>query len=402
MRIAFLAHLPPWPVGSGGSRKTWHTLKAIVQCAEVDVFTLTRSTLETTQFQTEIPDWMTGRAQAFSIPRSIGQDGKAWVAAKVNGASWFIQRDRSIPLLHALEAAHADHPYDIIWVDHLQMWTANERAHRFPDVQWILDMHNVEGDLLYQRASEQSLYGALAKTDCRALATFERMACNAATRVISIGEMDAKRIREYYKVPPERVVTFPPAVPLVQTQTPDTGPFLGFVGPMHWKANRTGLEWFIKAIWPEIRQHFPNAQLRCAGAGTDLLDAVQCPSNKQVYGLGYLPDLTCFWDSVHIGIAPLKTGSGIKVKLVESWGAGKPTIGTSAATVDVPEHTLFHRVADDANGWITAIDSLWSNPMTYMERTKEAITHATTNHAQGTLDRSVQKLLEQLVFERHI
>lgn len=402
MRIAFLAHLPPWPIRSGGSRKTWHTLKAIAQCSQVDVFTLTRSPQEATQFQTQIPDWMTGTAQAFVIPRSMLQDGTAWVAAKIHGASWFIQRDRSTSLLHALEAANKDHPYDIIWVDHLQMWTANERAHRFPDVQWILDMHNVEGDLLHQRASEQSLYGALAKTDYRALATFERMACNAATRVIVIGEPDAKRILEHYEVPPERVRLFPPAVPLLQTQIPANGPVLGFVGPMHWKPNRAGLEWFIKTIWPAICQHFPDAQLRCAGVGTDLIDAVKYPANKQVFGMGYLPDLTHFWDTVHIGIAPLNTGAGIKVKLVESWGAGKPTIGTSAATVDVPENALFHLVADDTNAWIAAIDSLWSNPITYIERTQEAMSHATTYHGQGTLDRNVSTLFEQLVFERHI
>ena len=94
------------------------------------------------------PVWFNGTLTTFRIGRGPGQDVIAWLRSRYLLTPWFVERDRTAALGTAVAAAHAQKPYDVVWVDHLQMWgSAN-----LPGVPAVLDTHNSEQDLLLQRS----------------------------------------------------------------------------------------------------------------------------------------------------------------------------------------------------------------------------------------------------------
>ena len=397
MRIAFLAHLPPWPPTSGGQQKSIQLLEALCHCATVDVYSLARSDADEANLRSSIPTWFTGSLKVFRIGRGPVQDVIAWLRSRYLITPWFVERDRSVALGEAVAAAHQDSPYDVIWVDHLQMWGSASLA----GVPQVLDTHNIEQDLLLQRSQAGDGFAVFARTDIDRVRRFESRVLSIADHICVIGNGDAARVAELAPWAAKRVSVIPPAVPVARIEaTLSVGmqPTLGFVGSMRWLANRDGVDDFLRTTWPILAKANPTLRLVCAGRETDTFCRAFTRDHpeyaERVIGLGGIPDLNAFWEQIHIGIAPLRWGGGVKIKLIESWGAGKPTLGTPVATVDIPPDARFHSYVTNPDTWCEAIENLVSNPDFYSAASSQAYTFASTNHRVMVLQQRIGKVLD--------
>ena len=397
MRIAFLAHLPPWPATSGGQQKSIQTLEALCRCADVDIYSISRSDADAENLRGPVPAWFKGTLKTFRIGRGPAQDVIAWLRSRYWLTPWFVERDRTPALGIAVSAAHAQKPYDVIWVDHLQMWGSAS----LPGIPAVLDAHNVEQDLLLQRSQAGDGFAVFARTDIERVRRFETRVFSLADHVCVIGAGDAARVIELAPMSAKRVSVLPPAVPVKRVPgavTVTAQPMLGFVGSMRWLANRDGMQDFLKTTWPAIVQSIPNVRLVCAGRETDTFCSEFTREHPEfsgrVIGLGTVPDLREFWEQIHIGIAPLRWGGGVKIKLIESWGAGKPTLGTPVATVDIPQDARFHTYVTRPDEWCAAVRHLVSTPETYAAAAAQAFTFADAHHTVSVLQREVADVLK--------
>jgi hypothetical protein len=139
----------------------------------------------------------------------------------------------------------------------------------------------------------------------------------------------------------------------------------------------------------------------CAGRDTDSFCSAFTREHpefaERVSGLGSIPNLWEFWEQTHIGIAPLRWGGGVKIKLIESWGAGKPTLGTSVATVDIPQDARFHTYATSPGEWCAAIRHLVATTDNYAIASSQALAFATDNHTVAVLQNEVASILRTVV-----
>ena len=124
---------------------------------------------------------------------------------------------------------------------------------------------------------------------------------------------------------------------------------LAFIGALDWMPNQAGILWFIEKAWPELRRQFPWLEFHVAGKNT--------PSwllKKEVEGVifhGEIEDAKAFLNSHPVLLAPLFSGSGIKIKVLEGMALGRLVITTSIGAEGIPaidgEHFLLAETPED-------------------------------------------------------
>ncbi len=106
---------------------------------------------------------------------------------------------------------------------------------------------------------------------------------------------------------------------------------LVFVGGFRHPPNVDAVQWFISAIFPQVRAQLPDVIFHCIGADMPealKLLAAECPG-VQLHG--HVPDLVPYMDTARIAVAPLRFGAGVKGKINLSMAHGQPVVGTTCA-----------------------------------------------------------------------
>jgi polysaccharide biosynthesis protein PslH len=120
-------------------------------------------------------------------------------------------------------------------------------------------------------------------------------------------------------------ITLPPADKVDIASTP---PRLVFMGTRDWPPNQEGFLHALK-LWPRISAGIPDAELCVIGAKKP--GAVDPDYPGGVRDLGFVDDLHAFLSTCRAMIAPIKTGGGVRVKLLDAIRMGLPLVGTTAA-----------------------------------------------------------------------
>jgi glycosyltransferase involved in cell wall biosynthesis len=95
---------------------------------------------------------------------------------------------------------------------------------------------------------------------------------------------------------------------------------------MEWHANADAVDWYIKEIHPLIIENNTNYTLNLAGKG---IDANLFRSMPQVTVAENVENAYDFVNLNDVCIVPLKSGSGIRLKILEAMAAGKLVISTT-------------------------------------------------------------------------
>lgn len=157
-------------------------------------------------------------------------------------------------------------------------------------------------------------------------------------------------------VPAARVVTAP--MPAEARERPAgvarEATRLVFVGSAS-AHNTDGLRWFLADVWPLIRARLPAARLDVAG--TVCREVGTAPEGVTL--LGRLPSLSPLLHRAGLAIAPLRAGSGLKIKLLDYAAHGLATVTTTVGAAGLLRDPAWPFVlADDAPGFAEAVLAL--------------------------------------------
>lgn len=100
----------------------------------------------------------------------------------------------------------------------------------------------------------------------------------------------------------------------------------GFIGNFKHPPNLDGFEWLKDEIAPRVFELDSSIVFNIAGAGLDEALLRTMPRNMIYHG--YVEDAKKFISTNNAMIAPLRFGGGVKVKVIESLGCGRPVITT--------------------------------------------------------------------------
>lgn len=167
-------------------------------------------------------------------------------------------------------------------------------------------------------------YGALGKLQTPAIIRDQLRVARAAA---SVGTYDADERDEYLEAGIARVtwldLTLRPRLQLPERSL--EAPRLAFVGDRQWRPNQEAAEYLMK-LWPRISEGIAGAELVIIGTPADPL---KMPEG--VKELGFVPDLDAALASVRGILAPIQTGGGVRVKILDAASRGIPIVGTPAA-----------------------------------------------------------------------
>lgn len=115
---------------------------------------------------------------------------------------------------------------------------------------------------------------------------------------------------------------------------------LCFIGALDWMPNQHGLVWFLETVWPRLRGHFPDAQFHIAGKNTP--DWIRQKVGQLATVHGEVPDAKAFILQNGVLVAPLFSGSGIKIKVLEGMALGRVVVTTEIGTEGIPAQNGMH------------------------------------------------------------
>ena len=98
-----------------------------------------------------------------------------------------------------------------------------------------------------------------------------------------------------------------------------------FTGPFRYRVNYAAMQWFIREVYPIILDQVPDACLMITGDHENL----PLPSAPSIKLVGYVDDVKSLIGSSRVSIAPLLSGGGTRLKILEAMALGTPVVSTS-------------------------------------------------------------------------
>jgi glycosyltransferase involved in cell wall biosynthesis len=143
-----------------------------------------------------------------------------------------------------------------------------------------------------------------------------------------VGPAEAARLRA--RCPGPTIASLPPLLrePRQLPRTPPTGPVFTFVGGFDYAPNRDGITWFLEVCREAVLAKLPDVVIQVIGNGTEAGLPEAAAWGERVRFLGWVDDLDAVLNDSVALLSPLRTGSGVKIKVLEALARGLPVVGT--------------------------------------------------------------------------
>ncbi len=263
----------------------------------------------------------------------------------------------------------------------------------------ILLQHNVES-LIWRRLSQlqRNVFMRLFFYEmARRMKRREPELCRLFDGITTISDHDAAYHRDHYKlgnvlgcVPAGANPDARPLPAAVLEQSPS--PCIAFLGSMNWPPNSDAAFWFIEKILPLIRETMPEVRFRVIGREPP--EALRRLAAKSV-GIevtGKVAEVLTPLRECALLVVPLRAGSGVRLKILESMAAGVPVVSTTVGAEGLHmRHGQELLLADDAQALSAAVLRMLKDSSLRKTLAENALQHVTQEFAWS---KSADKLRE--------
>ena len=246
--------------------------------------------------------------------------------------------------------------FDLVIVDGLlaaSAFTGWDRERRVPV---ILLQHNVEATVWSRMARLQRnpftwlFYHEMA----RRMRRCEPELCRLFDGVMTNSGPDADYHRDTYRLPHVLGSVVPGTNPCASAPPPavlqqEAAPCIAFVGAMNWPPNVDAAIWFIQKVLPLLRQTLPAVRFRVIGRDPPPAFYRLAAAIPGIEITGTVPAVLPLLRECAVQVVPLRAGSGLRHKILESMAAGVPVVSTTLGAEGLflrDEHEIL--LADDA------------------------------------------------------
>lgn len=322
--VLMLSPEPPYPLNGGGAYRVASLAHYFAQFAELDLILFSNSGKAA-----ELPEGLVRSQTVIALP--LHNPGTA--------ARYFRNARRALqgtpPLIDRLSGhagelgrALAGRHYDLGIVEHFWCAPYLDQISRACDTT-LLDLHNIES-VLHARCARTSrgLVAAGHRRFAACCRTLEQELLPKCTMVLATSEPDAAAIRRLASG--ADVAVYPNALPAVAAPKVTEQPIVVFSGNFEYHPNIDAVDFLVNSIWPEVRRKCPELRLRLVGRGDAFIRHL-LPSGLDIEVTGAVDDALSQIAAARIVVAPLRAGSGTRIKILEAWAAARPVVATSSA-----------------------------------------------------------------------
>jgi len=352
--------------------KTWSVLNYLKdQGHEVTLASFVRKDeLESVQKVRQTLD----KVHMVPLRRSRYRDLKYGIRSQWTGRPFLVERDDLSPMRQLVAHLIRENHYDAIHTDQLTMaqFAFNEYSAN-PKTKRIFDAHNAVWTVVERvRKNAPSILKPLLTLETNKIKRYEAMIVRTFDHTLSVTSIDRQALMQVaeqdgHVVNPDKISVIPIAVntQLLQPvhRSPDSMKILT-LGTLRYPPNADGIRWFIRDVFPLIRNEIPQARLTIIGKDppSDFYRLVS-RYGPSVSLTGYVPDLTPDLESAAVMVIPVRAGGGMRVRILEAFSRGMPVVTTSVGLEGIDaksgEHVL---VEDSPQGFASATIHLLKNP----------------------------------------
>ncbi len=271
----------------------------------------------------------------------------------------FISDDFKAKLIEVLEKEQ----FDIVQLEMLYMAPYVEDIRAHSKAMIVLRAHNVEHKIWERIAKETRsplkrwYINHLTKT----LKEYELNALETVDGIAAITRKDAAFFRKYTSKP---VIDIPFGV-YPEEFTPkyeiEGKPKFYHIGSMNWMPNEEGIRWFINEVLPKTVEKAPDFVYHLAGR--NMPEWLTAMNDPHVDVVGEVPDAKAFVADHDVAIVPLLSGSGIRIKIIESMAMGKTVITTRVGAEGILyDEEVNIIIAENKAKMVEAIRAINENP----------------------------------------
>ncbi len=271
----------------------------------------------------------------------------------------FISDDFKARLIEVLQ----NEQFDVVQLEMLYMAPYVQTIREHSKAMIVLRAHNVEHKIWERIAKETRspfkrwYINHLAKT----LKEYELNALETVDGIAAITRKDAAFFRKYCSKP---IIDIPYGV-YPEEFTPkyeiEGHPKFYHIGSMNWMPNEEGIRWFIDEVLPKTVEKVPTFVYHLAGR--NMPEWLKELKNPNVEVVGEVPDAKEFVANHDVAIVPLLSGSGIRIKIIESMAMGKTVITTRVGAEGILyDEDVNVIIAENKAKMVEAIRAINENP----------------------------------------
>ena len=259
-----------------------------------------------------------------------------------------------------------DTDYDIMLFDCLHLgapFIENGKLIKPKSVKKIVyRAHNLEADIWKKYVTEEKnfLKKAFLYYQSKLMFKWESIIANASDGIAPIANEDLKDLES---ISPNSKFKFVPLgldfnSPLEYSDNIKTQ--LLFVGRLDWAPNKEGLKWLLTIIWPEVLKTRKDLILNIVGSGNrDWLSSFKGLENVVFHG--FVPDIKDMYKLSDFTLAPIKFGSGTRIKVIESYAFGRNIISTKMGAQGSGLESSDFILCESDQDWIDKLNSIKLN-----------------------------------------
>jgi len=364
MRILFATQVLPLPLDAGPKMRAYYVLRYLAEAGH-DVHLVSFVRPGDSSEQLAALRRLCGSVQTVPIVRSRLRDVRDGLRSYWTGTPFLVLRDDLQPMRRALAELAGARTYDALHAD--QLWMAPYGMQDdVPVGLRVLDQHNAVFQVPRRMAEHHRnpAIRMLLHHESTRLEAYEREACRRFDRVVWVTEEDRRAVLPAHEDRGAGDTVIPIAAdPGERPRIVRTRPFrVTFLGGLHWPPNREGAAWFLDRVWPRIAGAVPSAVLTVLGRdGAKALPKAHEHSRVEI--TGYVDDPRPYLAETAAFVVPLKSGAGMRVKILDAWCWGVPIVSTTVGAEGLRAvHDDNLLIADDAEAFADAVIRLAREP----------------------------------------
>ncbi|HPP74155.1 MAG TPA: glycosyltransferase family 4 protein [Armatimonadota bacterium] len=397
MRILFLTQIFPYPPICGGTIRSYNILRHLGKHHHVTLVSFVRE--NPTQEQLDTLSELCRDIVTIPIKRSMAANLKFAALSLFSGKPFIVARDYVPDMQETVDELLQTGRFDLVYVDHLQMAQYTAGWGRCPK---ILDEHNVEYKIIERIAKSEGLSpkGLFAQIEWRKLRRWELGTCGKFDMVFTVTDND-KQTFSTENPELQNLVCIPIGVDFSSFSQVELDPDardIVSIGTMSWPPNIDSILYFANEIYPLVNTKVDGVRLIVAGSNPPDEIKLLSERDNSIEVTGFVEDIRTVASRAAVFIVPLRSGSGLRVKILNALSMGLPVVSTSVGCEGIGTEAGRHLlVADTPDDFAEAVIRILSNHKLRVELGQEGREFVLANYSWDSIYKRIDAALDSLV-----
>lgn len=329
MKVLFISHKPPYPIVDGGC----HAMDRMLRDFS---FSYSNASITYLSIETEkhpydintIPPELGSKIDFIHSKISTKINPIAALIHLFNGKSYNISRFKKKSVSTLIKSLISKEKFELIVFESLFAGAYVDEIKSFSSAKLIYRAHNIEHKIWEDLSKGESnpLKKRYLKHLSNRLKTFEFTFLNKVDLIMSISEMDQSIFEKNTHTDCKYIPVSMPS----KTKYNGVKNSLCFLGAFNWMPNKEGVSWYVNNVHGDLITKFPKLNLEIAGSFSDEISHLSEKPNIRLHG--FVNSSMDFISSHGIFIAPILSGSGVKMKVLEAMSLGVPCVLSEKAS----------------------------------------------------------------------